>query len=92
MKDTLGIKKANSDNIKEIKNVLSESFESYKQHYTEKAYENTVISLNDIENRITDSTKDVLIAILNNKIVGTASIELTDKNIHIQSMAVRPSN
>jgi len=45
----------------------------------------------EIENRITDQKIDVLVAIYDNKIVGTASIEMGKKeNLHIRSMAVRP--
>lgn len=89
--DDIEIRKARRNEVQEICEVLSESFEPYRQDYTEEAYKATVVSPSEIENRITDQKIDVLVAIYNDKIVGTASIEMGKKeNLHIRSMAVRP--
>ncbi len=49
------------------------------------------MSSREIENRINAQETDVLVAIYDNKIVGTASITMENKgNLHIRSMAVKP--
>jgi ribosomal protein S18 acetylase RimI-like enzyme len=90
LKSDLKIKKAQSDDIQEIYKVLSQAFNPYRQYYTEGAYRATVISPHEIEKRITEKETDVLVAICNSKIVGTASIEVQEGNVHVCSMAVKP--
>ena len=51
----------------------------------------TVIRHTEIERRIRNDKKEILAAICNNEIVGTATIKMEDENnIYIQSMAVKP--
>lgn len=87
------IRKAQSNDIQEIYKVLSQAFNPYQQYYTEEAYRATVISPHEIEKRITEKETDVLVAIYNSKIVGTASIEMVKEgNMHVCSMAVKPNH
>ncbi|MFX1283240.1 MAG: GNAT family N-acetyltransferase [Promethearchaeota archaeon] len=75
----------------DIHDVLSESFIPFHQYYTKEAYRATVISVREIKNRILNKKTDVLIAICNNNLVGTATIEIQEKeNWFIRSMAIKP--
>ncbi len=86
------IRKAHYNEIQEICSILSKSFEPYNQYYTEKAYEATVISPHEIEKRVNDEQTDVLVVIYKNKVVGTVSIIMQEKEkLHLRSMAVKPS-
>jgi ribosomal protein S18 acetylase RimI-like enzyme len=86
------IRKAQGNEIQEIHKVLLESFKPYKKYYTEEAYKATVISPGEIEKRLRNKNTEVLVAIYNNKIVGTASIKIKGKReLYISSMAVIPS-
>jgi ribosomal protein S18 acetylase RimI-like enzyme len=63
----------------------------YKKDYTKKAYENFIVGIENIENRIRNNEYEVLIAVCANKIVGTASIKMVgDRNLYLGSMAVLP--
>ena len=91
VKNKLKIRRANIDDVQAIYETIFEAFESYKKYYTREAYEMTVISHIEIEKRIRSNKKEILVAVYNNEVVGTATIKIGDKNnIHIQSMAVRP--
>jgi ribosomal protein S18 acetylase RimI-like enzyme len=90
--NNIQIRKANISDIQEIHETLSESFEPYKQHYTEEAHKATVISPTEIEKRLTDQKSVVLLAVYNNKIVGTASIKIEQNgNFYLRSMGVKPN-
>ncbi len=90
-KKCIKIRKARKNDIQKICHILSESFEPYRQYYTEEAYEATVLSPREIEKRVANQHTDVLVTILANQIVGTASIIGEGKaNLHVLSMAVEP--
>ena len=78
IKNEIKIRKADNNDIQEIYEILSESYEPYKPHYTEEAYRATVISPSEIENRLTDQKSVVLVAVYNDKIAGTASIKIEE--------------
>jgi len=84
------VRESSLDMTQEIWDVLSEAFAPYRKFYTEKAYSATVISPSEIKERIQDPKTIVLIASYRGKVIGTVSIELQDKNLHIRSMAVIP--
>ncbi|MFX1514874.1 MAG: GNAT family N-acetyltransferase [Promethearchaeota archaeon] len=88
--DELMVTEASVDAIQEIWIVLSEAFAPYYRFYTEKAYSATVITPFEIKNRIQDPETIVLIASCKKRIVGTASIVIKGRNLHIRSMAVKP--
>jgi len=91
-KHDIRVRKARIGDAQGIYEVLSQSFEPYSRYYTEKAYKATVISVHEIENRINGQKTEVLVAIHDSKIVGTASIKIEEKaKLHIRSMAVIPS-
>lgn len=84
------IRNATINEIFEIHEILSKSFNSYKKYYTQKALNETVISPKEIEKRINDITRDVLIDIKDKIIVGPAIITQKEKNsLYISSTAVR---
>ena len=88
--DDLMVTEASVDAIQEIWVILSEAFAPYHKFYTEKAYSATVITPSEIKKRIRDPETIVLIASCKKRIVGTASIEIKGRNLHIRSMAVKP--
>ena len=92
-KDFMKIRKATSQDVEDVHDVLSRAFESYRVHYTKEAYEATVPLPLEIEKRIDDPKVEVLVAVCNNEIVGTASakIDVHSWNLHIRGMAVKPS-
>jgi len=79
---------ATFDDARAIHEIIAEAFEPYKKYYTKEAYNATVVSIAKIEKRL--RKREVLVATHDNKIVGTASIRIEGKNIHISSMAVKP--
>lgn len=89
--EKLMVLEAGVDAIQEIWAVLSEAFASYSKFYTEKAYIATVITPIEIKKRIQDPKSIVLVAKYQKKIIGTASIEIQNSNMHIRSMAVKPN-
>jgi len=91
-KDSVEIRIARKDDVKDICAVLCASFELYRHHYTERAYRATVSSLHEMEKRIDDSKAVVLVAIYKNEIAGTASVRIRNNDdLHIRSMAVKPN-
>ncbi|MFX1538979.1 MAG: GNAT family N-acetyltransferase [Promethearchaeota archaeon] len=84
------VRESSLNMTQEIWDVLSEAFAPYYGFYTKKAYFATVISPSEIKERIQDPKTIVLTANYKGKVVGTASIELQNKKLHIRSMAVNP--
>jgi ribosomal protein S18 acetylase RimI-like enzyme len=75
-----------------IQNLLWNSFEPYRKFYPKEAFHATVISKDEIIERIKNPEISVLVALLNEKIVGTASIYSKNQNcLHIATMAVNPN-
>ncbi len=80
------------NNAPEIHNVLLEAFEPFRHLYTEGSFNATVVSTEDLVKRIDGNEYDVLIAICDNEIAGTASVKLEgEKNLYLASMAVKPA-
>jgi N-acetylglutamate synthase-like GNAT family acetyltransferase len=74
-----------------IFNILLNSFESYRGHYTEEGFKSTILSPEEIENRIKQNIFKVFVAVtLENEIVGTVSIIKQNDRYYIRSMAVEP--
>lgn len=91
MADDIEIRNAKNFDIQAIYEVLSEAFQPYRQDYTEEAYNATVISPDEIEERMNEKQTEMLVIIYHNKIVGTATITMKQNNeLYIRSMAVRP--
>ena len=87
----LTIRPADISEIKNIHNLLLESFMPYKKYYTESAFNATVISTDEITKRIKNTEFCVLVALFKNKITGTASLhQRNKKSLHINTMAVDP--
>ncbi len=87
----VNIRSANSTDCGQIHQVLSASFEPYKKVYTQEAYIATVLSSDEIEKRINDPEAEVLVALYENEIVGTATINTQGgDDLYICSMAVTP--
>jgi N-acetylglutamate synthase-like GNAT family acetyltransferase len=90
-KENLNFRKACTDDADKIYKVLLKAFEPYKQKYTKEAFNATVISPEEIKERINQKNFDVLVAIYEDQIVGTASMSAKkDKTLYIRSMAVNP--
>ena len=91
VRHSIKIRKAQSNDIPEIYRILSEAFEPYRHYYTERAYNATVISPREIEDRIHEQETNVLVAIYEGAIAGTVSITVeNNEGVHIRSMAVTP--
>jgi len=85
------IRRANSSDTENIYHILFKAFKPYKKYYTNEAYKATVISTDEIEKRINNPEINILVTLLNNRIVGTASIlEKNHNNLYISTMAVNP--
>jgi ribosomal protein S18 acetylase RimI-like enzyme len=75
-----------------IHEILSEAFKPYRECYTEQAYGITICSPEEIGQRIDDSMTDVLVAVYEDQIVGTATLHLREKGkLYLSSMAVIPA-
>ena len=90
-KNDITVRTARREDIEEIHDILAQAFAPYRDDYTEEAYNTTVVSVNDIIQRLDDSGKMVFVVEFQEKIVGTAAVEITSANCYIQSMAVRPN-
>jgi len=85
------IRPANISDVKNIHHILSEAFKPYKEFYTKEAYNVTVISTDKIIKRIKNPDFYVIVALIEDKIVGTTTIYIKNHNhMHIITMAVDP--
>ena len=85
------IRPANIFDAKNIHHILSEAFKPYKEFYTKEAYNNTVISTDKIIKRINNPDFYIIVALIEDKIVGTTTIYNENHNcLHILTMAVDP--
>jgi len=90
--DAITIRDALESDAGLIHAILSEAFRPYREHYTEEAYNVTVCSVQEIIRRIDDDRFDVLVAECKNQVVGTATINMTEKGkVYLSSMGVRPT-
>jgi len=91
MADEITVRDASENDVGLIHDVLSEAFRPYRDYYTEESYSVTVCSPQEIMRRIEDSQVDVLVAEYKKQIVGTATINMGEKErVYLSSMAVRP--
>ena len=91
-KDKITIRLAWKNEIFKIHKIFLEAFKPYKKYYTKKAYDATVISPRQINDRLLDNEVYILVAIYNSEIVGTVSVNKEDSSsFYICSMAVKPS-
>ena len=87
----LTFRKANTSDINFIHEILYKSFKPYQKFYTDQAFAATVISHEEIKNRILKNDYDVFVSLITNQIVGTVSLLLKNKKfLYIRSMAVHP--
>ena len=90
-KGDVKIRRAQYQDIEGVREVLSRSFAPYRSYYTKEAYKATVLPAVEIEKRINDFEAEVLVAVCNSEIVGTASVRIDrEGNLHMRSMAVKP--
>lgn len=87
----LTFRKAKTSDINHIHEILYKSFQPYQKFYTDQAFAATVISPEEIKNRIIKSVYDVFVALFNSQIVGTVSLSIKNQGIlYIRSMVVDP--
>ena len=86
------IRTAQPGDARETHQILSEAFEPYRPCYSAEAYEVTVPSPREIEERISDPGTDVLVAVHDDEIVGTVTIHVeAEGELRVGSMAVKPT-
>ncbi len=88
MKRILNIKIAEQDEAIIVTQILTASFFEVKEVYTTKAYDATVISSEQIANRMKNGF--VWLAFFNDEAVGTISGKIIGETFYIQGMAVLP--
>ena len=75
-----------------IHKILVDAFSPYKEYYTRQAYNITVCSPEEIGRRIADKTTDVLVALRDGQIAGTAALHYEELGrLYLSSMAVDPA-
>ena len=84
------VRKAEEKDIDEIHTLLSEAFAFYRRDYTKEAYDATVVAKEEIGRRIERQDMVILIAQLQDAVVGTAALKIVADEFYIQSMAVKP--
>jgi ribosomal protein S18 acetylase RimI-like enzyme len=85
----LEIRDAQPADARAIAEVLVSAFEEFEAQYTPAAYEATILSPEIVRDRI--SSRAVIIAVEEDTIAGTVTLEIKDDGAHVRSMAVRPS-
>ena len=84
-------KEAQIHEINDIHLVLSKAFEPYKKDYTNGAFNATVLTSTDIQNRIIDQKYEIFVVVIDEHIIGTVSLSKKDQDqLHVRSMAVHP--
>lgn len=68
--------------------VLAESFAEYQSSYTPGAFAATVPTVDEIKKRFGEGT--MWVAVIGDKIVGTASVVPKNDSLYVRSMAIRP--
>lgn len=84
------VREAKGNEAPEIHDVLTEAFTQYQEDYTKEAYIITVVSTEETKRRLDDTDKIVLVALRQDKIIGTATVDISANTYYLQSMAVRP--
>jgi ribosomal protein S18 acetylase RimI-like enzyme len=84
-------KTKNPGDARKVYRALAQAFEPFRQFYTKKAFEATILSPELFEDRIINSEADVLVAVMGGSIAGTASVKLeNERNLYLCSMGVKP--
>lgn len=85
------VRTATAQDAQAVHEILMASFAPFKDQYTEEAYNITIMTPADIEERIHNGEYDVLVANLNGRLVGTVTLQYRMDDVYVRSMAVRPS-
>ena len=85
----IDIRLANSEDAPVIEAVLSQSFEEYKTHYTDGAFQAAVPPLNVILRRMEEGP--VWVAEENGEVVGTISVRRKGNTLLLRGLAVLPA-
>ncbi len=86
--NTIHFRRALKKDAEEIRQVLARSFEEFKELYTRGAYDITVISTRELEQRMDEGP--IWVATCEGKIVGTAGGVLQNGTFYIRGMVVLP--
>ena len=85
------IRIAQLTDIDEIYLILLKAFEPYNNRYTNRAYNATVMSPDEIKNRILGKKYEIFVVMKNTQIIGTFSISKKGQDqLYLRSMAVHP--
>jgi N-acetylglutamate synthase-like GNAT family acetyltransferase len=85
------IRSAVTSDVNMIHEVLVDAFSPYKEHYTQQAYDMTVCARDEVSRRIEDKTIDVLVAVREGQVVGTAALHYKEVGkLYLSSMVVNP--
>ncbi len=88
MEKELKVRLADETDAINISQILESAFIEFKDKYTKKAFDATVISPAEVKARMKNSTS--WIATFDNQLLGTATGRITTKTLYIQGMAVVP--
>jgi N-acetylglutamate synthase-like GNAT family acetyltransferase len=89
--ENITFSKAQIQDINDIFLVLSKAFEPYNNNYTNDAFNATVLSPNEIKNRILGKEYEIYVVKINEQVIGTVSIsKKNQRQLYIRSMAVQP--
>jgi N-acetylglutamate synthase-like GNAT family acetyltransferase len=90
--NTVKIRNAFSDDIQTILALLRDTFQPYQGSYTTEAYVHAILlPADEIQKRLHDPKKLVLVAETDNRIVGTITATFQDNTqVYLQSMAILP--
>ena len=92
MSGKVEIRDARAADVDIIHGILADAFLPYKTKYTEEAYHITVCPPKEIAERIEDMFVDVLVAQLEDEIIGTVTLtQRSQKSAYLSSMAVKPT-
>lgn len=92
MKNDIMIREAEIADVDSICVLLADAFAPYRGYYSAEAYDLTVCSRATMMNRILDSEFDVIVALHDNRVGGTATLNAAKPGImYLRSMAVSRS-
>ena len=84
------IRDANENDAERISSLLEDAFKEFKTFYTEEAYNATVITADEVINRMKEGK--VWVAENDGHLVGTVTVVEQTGNLYIRGMAVLPSS
>lgn len=83
------IRRAVPEDAEAIGRVLQEAFSAYRSHYSDQAFRATVISPDQVRQRIVEGP--MWVALLGEVFVGTVSAVVTDEGCYVRGMGVTPA-